>query len=326
MSKPARTKSQASIAAQAVPAEKKSWRDVFGVHPVADLFPLMKEESPDELRALSEDIKVNGLQNRIVIWEPPGNEKCELFDGRNRLDALELAGLLIVDEDTVWLRRPDGTKCQMPAKYIDAEICEADPYALAISLNIRRRHLTAERKRELIIEIIARAPKKSDRQIGKEIGVDHKTIARARAKGEDVGRIPHVETRTDTKGREQPAAKPAHVTAAVERVIASSEANRRRQTPAGNDSDPQETAARRKAEALTPSSAMNGSPPISDPVKEINAFHREAVGFLSSFTGRFDKWHDAGPPLTSDGKAALMQAFYLCSDGFARLAQKLDGR
>jgi hypothetical protein len=59
----------------------------------------------------------------------------------------------------------------------------------------------------LLIDLIARAPGKSDRQIGKEVGVDHKTIATARAKGEDVGRIPHVATRTDSKGRQQPATK-----------------------------------------------------------------------------------------------------------------------
>src|SRR5262245_47411184 len=53
----------------------------------------------------------------------------------------------------------------------------------------------------------SRAPQKSDRPIGKETGAHNKTIARARDKGEDVGRIPHVETRTDTTGRSQPAKK-----------------------------------------------------------------------------------------------------------------------
>ena len=35
----------------------KSWRDI-PIHPAADLFPLM---APDELKALGEDIKKNGL-------------------------------------------------------------------------------------------------------------------------------------------------------------------------------------------------------------------------------------------------------------------------
>jgi hypothetical protein len=66
--------------------------------------------------------------------------------------------------------------------------------------------------------------------------------------------------------------------------------------------------------------------PVSDPTAEVNAFHRELVGFLTDFTQRFNAWHEAEPLISKDGKAALMQAFYLCADGFARLAQKLDGR
>jgi hypothetical protein len=80
-----------------------------------------------------------------------------------------------------------------------------DPYAYVISRNIKRRHLSAKERQDLLIALIARSPEKSNRQLGADLGVDHKTIGRARAKGEDVGRIPHVETRTDTKGREQPA-------------------------------------------------------------------------------------------------------------------------
>lgn len=80
-----------------------------------------------------------------------------------------------------------------------------------ISVNIRRRHLNPAQKEALLIAFIARNPAKSDRQLGKEIGVDHKTIGAARRKGEDVGSIPHVETHTDTRGREQPASKPKAV-------------------------------------------------------------------------------------------------------------------
>jgi hypothetical protein len=52
-------------------AEKKSWRDVYKVHPAADLFPMLPE---DELRKLGEDIKANGLRSPIVLWAPGNNE------------------------------------------------------------------------------------------------------------------------------------------------------------------------------------------------------------------------------------------------------------
>lgn len=68
------------------------------------------------------------------------------------------------------------------------------------------------------------------------------------------------------------------------------------------------------------------APVISDPVKDINAFHQQAVTFLTDYSRRFDAWLDSAPLINADGKATLSQAFYLCSDGFARLAQKLDGR
>jgi len=63
--------------------------------------------------------------------------------------------------------------------------------------------------------------------------------------------------------------------------------------------------------------------PVSDPVREVNQFHHELVGFLNDLSERFNAWHDSAPLLDDDGKAALRQAFYLCSDGLARLAQKL---
>jgi hypothetical protein len=62
----------------------KSWRDDFPVHPAADLFPLM---SPDELRALGEDIIKDGLTSRIVLWraDPAGRRSLRTSRKWNRL-------------------------------------------------------------------------------------------------------------------------------------------------------------------------------------------------------------------------------------------------
>jgi hypothetical protein len=44
----------------------KTWSGLFPVHPAADVFPMM---SGDELDKLGADIKQNGLQNSIVLWQ-----------------------------------------------------------------------------------------------------------------------------------------------------------------------------------------------------------------------------------------------------------------
>ena len=76
-----------------------------------------------------------------------------------------------------------------------------------ISKNIHRRHLNQEQKRELLAKLLKVDPSKSNRQVAKAAGVDHKTVAAVRAEVEGRGEIPHVETITDTQGREQPVKK-----------------------------------------------------------------------------------------------------------------------
>src|SRR5262245_24893289 len=101
---------------------KKSWRDILAIHPAAELFPLM---SPDELKALGEDIKrSNGPRIRVAVISGPDG-KPMLLDGRNRLDAMELVGLKIVPDDIAAL-----VDCRQPG---------FDPWAYVISANIHRR-------------------------------------------------------------------------------------------------------------------------------------------------------------------------------------------
>ena len=175
-------------AAADIGGKRDGWRDNIKVHPAADLFPMISEA---ELRELGEDIKANGLRNRIVFWGERLGSEAFLLDGRNRLAAMEMVGLPTTNLNRTTVYGGEGV----------------DPYAYVISANILRRHLNVEQRQNLLIEVIARSPQKSDRQLGKEIGVDHKTIASARARGENVGSIAHVKTRIDTKGRQQPAKK-----------------------------------------------------------------------------------------------------------------------
>jgi ParB-like chromosome segregation protein Spo0J len=150
-------------------------------HPLADIFPLMEGE---EFDALVADIKAHGLREPIVLLDG------KILDGRNRYRACLAAGVEPTRE-----------------KHFSAHHSTGEALAFIISRNIHRRHLTAEQKRDLIAKLIEVAPKKSDRAIAKQAKVDGKTVASVRREKEARAEIPHVETRTDTKGRKQPAKK-----------------------------------------------------------------------------------------------------------------------
>ncbi len=87
--------------------------DINGVHPVADLFPMLAE---DELAELAADIKQRGLLQPIVL-----DVEGRVLDGRNRLAACESAGI----EPTFETYEGD------------------DPDGYAFAVNVNRRHLRA---------------------------------------------------------------------------------------------------------------------------------------------------------------------------------------
>jgi hypothetical protein len=90
-------------------------------------------------------------------------------------------------------------------------------------MNVVRRHLSAEQKRELIAKLLKADPEQSDRQVGKMAKVDHKTVAAVRAAKEGRGEIPHVSKRADTKGRRQPVKKKKPVTTKTETTTTETE-------------------------------------------------------------------------------------------------------
>ena len=179
--------------------QAQSWRDTLPIHPAAELFPRMSEA---ELAALGKDIRKHGLTSSIAVWSD-GKSPKQLLDGRSRLDAIEIEiGPAIVGPPSVM-----AGKDFLAVNKVIVLDRSVNPYAFVISANIQRRHLTGEQKHELIAKLIETDPTKSNRQIAKTVKVDHKTVASVRAEKEGRGEIPHVETRTDSKGRKQPARK-----------------------------------------------------------------------------------------------------------------------
>lgn len=138
--KPASDKKQAS-----------KWREKYRVHPAADILPMISDE---EIAKLGEDIKKNGLKQPIIFQHADGDDaKALLLDGRNRLEAMERAGISL-------------SGC------IDKIYRTDDPVALIISLNIKRRHLTKEQQADLVVAAIRADAdaRKADKYIGRDGG------------------------------------------------------------------------------------------------------------------------------------------------------------
>src|SRR5437588_3257177 len=132
-----------------------SWREHVKVHPAADLFPIMSDAELDELAS---DIAKHGLYQAIAY------QGDELLDGRNRLAAIHR----IKDEK----RRNDLLGFVASTK---RALQVSDPIAYVISANVRRRHLSAEQKRDLIAALLKDNPGRSDRATAQLATASHPT-------------------------------------------------------------------------------------------------------------------------------------------------------
>src|SRR6516164_3490709 len=211
----------------AAPANAK-WRDVLPIRPAAELFPMMSEP---ELKEWGEDIRKNGLQSQVAIYDSGVNTEPQywLLDGRNRLAAMEIVGLAPRlkfnpsrrGSGAWWSLKLEG-RCEddhpdVWANDIPQPLLvetDVDPYAFVISANIHRRHLTAEGKRDLVAKLIKVTPEKSNRQIAGMAKVDHKTVGDVRDQLSATGEIPQLTKTVGKDGRarttspQQPSTKP----------------------------------------------------------------------------------------------------------------------
>jgi ParB/Sulfiredoxin domain len=87
----------------------------------------------DEMRDLVDDIAKNGLQQPVVLWHGDDGELF-LLDGRNRLKAMERAGIPF-DADR------------------DAVTVTGDPAAHVASANLYRRHVLKVDRGRIIVEL-----------------------------------------------------------------------------------------------------------------------------------------------------------------------------
>ena len=193
------------------------------VHPEAARLPMMSDA---ELKELAADIKAHGMQEPLIVWRDNTEEANGgkepfpryLLDGRNRLAALKLIGIdnpnFAPKGGISWSKVHTLDAVKMVVTGVNPRNSKriwkphVDPASLVRSLNVHRRHLTAEQKRQAIADHIKLDPTASDRKIGRKVGVDHKTATKVRDDLEARGEVPHVSKRTDSAGRKQPARKP----------------------------------------------------------------------------------------------------------------------
>lgn len=140
------------------------WRDI--IHEAALLLPRLTEAEYADLKA---SIEARGLLTPLVVWKDQ-NDEHHLLDGVSRLQILlELDQPVL--EDGEWL---------VPVRFFE-EAEGIDPFAPVLELNLARRHLTIEQKREVIAKLVAARPELSSNAIAKIAGISHNTVEAARA-------------------------------------------------------------------------------------------------------------------------------------------------
>lgn len=145
------------------------------------MYQVMPPLTADEYAELKSDIEQRGVMVPIE-YDEHGN----VLDGHHRLQIC--AELGITDFPTV----------------IRKGMTEAEKRTHARKLNMARRQLSREQRKHIIDDALRENPEKSDRQIGRELGVDNKTVASRRDFLEAGEEIPHLDTTTGADGKQYP--------------------------------------------------------------------------------------------------------------------------
>jgi ParB-like chromosome segregation protein Spo0J len=150
-------------------------------HPLSAIFPPISDEDFGKLAA---DIKLHGLHQPIVRYQG------KILDGNNRYRACELV--------------------KIAPKFTDFDGDDAQARNYVISVNIHRRHLSPDQRREIIAELLRLNPNQSNRQIGEQTKTSHTTVGAVREELESTGQIGQLsETKgADGKKRKRKVSKP----------------------------------------------------------------------------------------------------------------------
>lgn len=148
-------------------------------------YQVMPELSADDFETLKADIAKRG-----VLVPVEYDEHGNILDGHHRVRVCEKLGI------TEWPR------------FIRKGLSEAEKRTHARNLNLARRHLNREQKRELIAADLKDDPTRSNRQVAQGLGVSPTTVTTVRAELEETGTVSKLDTVKGKDGVTQPARKP----------------------------------------------------------------------------------------------------------------------
>lgn len=144
-------------------------------------YQVMPPLSAEEYAELKEDIRRRGVMVPIEY-----DENGNVLDGHHRLQICTELGIT-----------------DFP-KVIRAGMTEEEKRMHARKLNMARRHLNQEQRRELIREQLQETPEKSDRQIATLLGTSQPTVSKQRQDMEKSGELKRFISSIGADGKERP--------------------------------------------------------------------------------------------------------------------------
>lgn len=137
---------------------------------------------PEQHGDLTDDIAAHGIQVPLDILDDG-----TILDGRTRYSIAKALGII-----------------DIPVRVVRTD----DPVGYMLRMALRRRHLTTQQRKALAESLLSLDPSRSNLSVAAEVGLSDNTVRKVRTSAEGRGDIPHVEQRTDSLGRQQPATKP----------------------------------------------------------------------------------------------------------------------
>lgn len=115
----------------------------------------------EEYQSLKDSIEEYGVRSPVIISAPP-DRKWKLLDGRHR-----------------WSASLECGRTDIPVVFLD-NLSEQEEHDLSVMLNVARRHLRIDQKRDIVRSELKRDWGRSDRWIAKVSGVSPPTVAAVR--------------------------------------------------------------------------------------------------------------------------------------------------